>query len=70
MMLGLLPAIAGGLARALLAFAAGHGVDLGSDQADAIVQGLLALVAVAWTVVNKLSADQRVKQAASTGLVP
>lgn len=67
---GLLPAITGGIVRALMAFAAGHGIELGNDQAEVIVQGLLAAGSVVWTVVQKTRADQKVKQAAATGIVP
>lgn len=67
---GLLPAITGGIVRALMAFAAGYGVELGNDQAEVIVQGLLAAGSVVWTVVQKTRADQKVKQAAATGIVP
>ena len=69
-MSGLLPAITGGVVRTLMAFAAGHGIELGNDQAETIVQALLAMGSVAWTVVQKTRADQKVKQAAATGIVP
>lgn len=69
-MSGLLPAITGGIVRALMAFAAGHGVELGNDQAETIVQGLLAAGTVVWTVVQKTRADAKVKHAAATGIVP
>ena len=67
---GLLPAISGGLVRALMAFAAGYGVELGNDQAETVVQALLAVGSVVWTVVQKTRADQKVKHAALTGIVP
>lgn len=69
-MTGLLPAITGGVVRALMAFAAGHGVELGNDQAELIVQGLLAAGSVAWTIIQKMRADEKVKTAAATGIVP
>lgn len=68
-MTGLLPAISGGVARALMAFAAGYGVDLGNEQAETIVNALLAVGSVLWTVVQKIRADRKVKQAAATGIV-
>ena len=67
---GLLPAISGGLVRALMAFAAGYGVELGNDQAETVVNGLLAAGSVVWTVVQKMRADAKVKHAALTGIVP
>lgn len=67
---GLLPAISGGLVRALMAFAAGYGVELGNDQAETVVNGLLAASSVVWTVVQKMRADAKVKHAALTGIVP
>lgn len=69
-MTGLLPAITGGIVRALMAFAAGHGIELGNDQAETIVQAALAIGSVVWTVIQKTRADQKVKQAAATGVVP
>lgn len=56
--------------RALMAFAAGHGIELGNDQAETIVQGLLAVGSVVWTVWQKMQADAKVKHAAATGIVP
>ncbi|CAB4187502.1 hypothetical protein UFOVP1601_35 [uncultured Caudovirales phage] len=69
-MSGLLPAISGGVVRALMAFAAGHGIELGNDQAETIVQSLLAIGSVVWTIVQKVRSDQKVKHAAATGIVP
>ncbi|CAB4200596.1 hypothetical protein UFOVP1341_48 [uncultured Caudovirales phage] len=56
--------------RALMAFAAGHGIELGNDQAETIVQSLLAIGSVVWTIVQKVRSDQKVKHAAATGIVP
>ena len=69
-MSGLLPAISGGVVRALMAFAAGHGIELGNDQAETIVQSLLAIGSVGWTIVQKVRSDRTVKHAALTGIVP
>lgn len=69
-MSGLLPAVTGGVVRALMAFAAGHGVELGNDQAETIVQGLLAAGSVVWTVIQKKQADDKLRRAAATGLIP
>lgn len=69
-MTGLLPAITGGIVRALMAFAAGHGVELGNDQAEVIVQGLLAAGTVGWTVIQKIGQKAKVEKAAVTGVVP
>ncbi len=69
-MSGLLPAITGGVVRAIMAFAAGHGIELGNDQAETIVQGLLAVGSVVWTVVQKMQADKKTRHAAATGMVP
>lgn len=68
-MTGLLPAISGGLVRALMAFASGYGVELGNDTAEAIVQGLLAGGSVGWTILDKFRRDRAVKRAAATGIV-
>lgn len=69
-MTSLLPAITGGVVRALMMFAAGYGVELGNDQAEVIVQGFLAVLTVGWTVVQKLMAAKKVEKAAATGIVP
>lgn len=66
-MTSLLPAITGGIVRALMAFAAGYGVELGNDQAEQLVQGALVVGTVAWTVVEKWLAARRVEKAAITG---
>lgn len=68
-MSGLLPAITGGLVRALMAFAAGHGIELGNDQAETVVQAVLAVVPVVWTIVQKMRQQDKVKHAALTGIV-
>ena len=67
---GLVPAISGGLVRTLMAFAAGHGVELGNDQAETVVQAVLAVVPVVWTIVQKIRQQGKVQKAAATGVVP
>lgn len=69
-MSSLLPAIGGGLARAVMMFAAGYGVDLGNEQAETIANGLLGAGSVIWTVVQKMRTDRKIKQAAATGIIP
>ena len=68
-MSSLIPAISGGLVRALMAFAAGYGVDLGNEQAEQIANGVLAVGSVVWTVLHKVRTDRKVKLAAATGII-
>lgn len=56
-------AIAGTLARALMAFLAGHGIDLGSDQANTIAQAALIVVPVIWGIVHKVKVNTAIKDA-------
>lgn len=60
---GLLPAMTGGLVRALIPFAAAKGIDLDNDQAEQIVQGLVVALTVAWSAFNKWKTDAAMKQA-------
>lgn len=62
-MSGLLPAMTGGLVRALIPFAAAKGIDLDNDQAEQIVQGLIVVATVAWSAFNKWQADSKLKDA-------
>lgn len=69
-MSGLLPAITGGLVRAIIPFAAAKGIDLDNEQAEQIVQGLVVLATVAWSAWQKLRQRDKVEKAAVTGVVP
>lgn len=66
---GLLPAISGGIVRALIPFFAAKGIDLDNDQAEQLVQGAVVLLTIAWTVIQKIGQQAKVKEAAATGLV-
>lgn len=67
---GLLPAITGGIVRALIPFAAAKGIDLDNEQAEQLVQAGVVLLTIAWTVIQKVGQRDKVKQAAVTGIVP
>lgn len=67
---GLLPAITGGIVRALVPFLAAKGVDMDNDQAEQVVQGLIVAATVAWSAWQKLRQKAKVEDAAMTGVVP
>lgn len=64
---GLLPAITGGIVRALIPFAAAKGIDLDNDQAEQLVQGAFVVLTVLWSVFQKFSQHEKVEQAAASG---
>ena len=49
--------------RWLMAIAGAHGVDLGSDQADTIVNAALIVIPIIWSLVHKLKVDTAIKEA-------
>jgi hypothetical protein len=53
-------AIAGTIARSIMSWASGHGVSLGSDEANAIAQAVLIVVPLVWGVVHKVKVDKRI----------
>ena len=59
----MMQAIAGTLVRAVMMFAAAQGVELGNDQAETIVNGLLAIGSVAWGILHKVNVDKKIKEA-------
>lgn len=54
-------AIAGTIARAIMAWASGHGVNLGSDQANTIAQAALIIVPVIWGISHKVNVHALLK---------
>lgn len=58
-----LKAIGAAAVRWLMIFAGAHGVELGSDQAEPIVNGLLLAIPLAWSFYQKWRAHQQIESA-------
>ena len=56
-------AMAGAAVRWLMVFAGAHGVELGSEQAETIVNALLVLGPLVWSLVHKKKVDTAIKDA-------
>ena len=56
-------AMAGAGVRWLMVFAGAHGVELGSEQAETIVNALLVLGPLVWSLVHKKKVDTAIKDA-------
>lgn len=55
--------------RWLMAIAGAHGVELGNDQAETLVNAVLVAVPIVWSVYQKFRVDKKIKKVAETGLV-
>ncbi len=62
-------AMAGSVARWLMALAGAHGVALGNDQANVIVNAGLIIAPIVWSLIHKKKVDTAIKKAADTGVV-
>lgn len=60
-----LQAIAASAVRWLMAVAGAHGVELGNDQAETIVNAALVIVPLLWSCVHKVNVDAKIKEAKS-----
>lgn len=58
-----LKALAGSGVRWLMVFAGAHGIELGSDQAETIVNAALIVVPLIWSAVHKVKVDAAIKSA-------
>lgn len=56
-------AMAGSVARWLMAMAGAHGVNLGSDQANTIVNAALIVAPIIWSLIHKKKVDTAIKDA-------
>lgn len=56
-------AIAASVVRWLMALAGAHGVQLGNDQANTLVQASLILGSLVWSIIHKMKTDQAIKAA-------
>lgn len=56
-------AMAGSVARWLMAMAGAHGVNLGSDQANTLVNAALIVAPLVWSLIHKKKVDQAIKDA-------
>lgn len=58
-----LKAFAGAATRWLMAIAGAHGVELGNDQAETIVDAALILVPILWSLIQKINVHEAIKSA-------
>lgn len=56
-------AMAGSVARWLMAMAGAHGVTLGNDQANTIANALLIVGPIIWSLIHKKKVDTAIKDA-------
>lgn len=56
-------AIAASAVRWLMAVAGAHGVELGNDQAETIINAILIVVPLIWSAVHKVNVDAKIKEA-------
>jgi len=56
-------AIAAAAVRWLMVLAGANGVELGNDQAESIVNGLLMAVPLVWGIYQKWRTEQKIKDA-------
>lgn len=56
-------AIAASAVRWLMVFAGAHGVELGSDQAETIVNAALVIIPLLWSALHKVKVDAKIKEA-------
>lgn len=56
-------AIAASAVRWLMAVAGAHGVELGNDQAETLVNAALIVVPLIWSAVHKVKVDAKIKEA-------
>ena len=63
MMNPMVQAMAGSLVRALMMFAGAQGIELGNEQAETIVNAILVIGSVGWSLVHKKKVDQAIKEA-------
>lgn len=56
-------AIAASAVRWLMVFAGAHGVELGSDQAETIVNAALVIIPLLWSAFHKVKVDAKIKEA-------
>lgn len=56
-------ALAGAATRWLMVFAGAHGIDLGNEQADTLVNAALIVVPLIWSAIHKLNVDAKIKEA-------
>lgn len=59
----LVQSLSGMAVRALMMLAGAHGVELGNDQAETIVNALLIVGALAWSAFQKWRAHDRIQTA-------
>lgn len=55
-------AIAGTIARSLMAWASGHGINLGNEQANELAQAALIIVPLVWGVIHKVNVNALIKK--------
>lgn len=58
-----LKAFAGACVRWLMAIAGAHGVELGNDQAETIIDAVLILVPIVWSFIHKINVHEKIKEA-------
>lgn len=56
-------AMAASVVRWLMAIAGAHGIELGNDQAETIVNAALIAVPILWSLVHKKKVDTAIKDA-------
>lgn len=56
-------AMAGSVARWLMVFAGAHGVALGNDQANTLVNAALIVAPLVWSLLHKKKVDSAIKSA-------
>lgn len=56
-------AMAGSVARWLMAMAGAHGVTLGNDQANTVVNAVLIVAPIIWSLLHKKKVDTAIKNA-------
>lgn len=59
----LLKALSGTLVRALMLFAGANGMDIGDEQAETVVNGLLIAIPLIWSAYQKWSANEKIESA-------
>jgi len=56
-------AIGASAVRWLMAVAGAHGVELGNDQAETIVNAALVVIPLIWSAVHKVNVDAKINEA-------
>lgn len=55
-------AMAGSVARWLMVLAGSHGVALGNDQANTLVNAALIVAPIVWSLIHKKKVDTKIKE--------